>query len=169
MILIGCKKDSDNDPDIEKITIDGKNFKSLSVDNFDNNTDSTEWTFYPGGRFNFDTTNKFEGIASLSFFAVTSCFEIEKIQGVNVDKNNIYMIHFYYKMPPVNTGLCPTFELMLKQGSDFILNETISGNNDWTEKYFYFQPINNIPVKISIGVGTLEGLWLDKLIILEQL
>lgn len=153
------------------IELDGNSFKSTSINDFESLSDTSKWNIYTGGQFNIDTVNTFNGKSSAFLIAIDHCFETEKIEGVPVDKNKIYVIHFYYKMPPVNTGLCPTFELILKQGNEYLINEVIDGynaDNSWTEKYFYFQPENNIPVKIDIFVGTTLGIWIDDLIIFEE-
>lgn len=56
----------------------------------------------------------------------------------------------------------------MKQGNETVLLEGCDGTESWTEKYFYFQPINDIPIKIEILIGTFRGVWLDDLIVFEE-
>jgi len=176
LVLQGCaKKEAKNDTSGDNpvtITLDGKNFKSVSIDNFDNIKDTGNWNIYPGGSFLIDTANKFQGKSSVSLKAVSDCFILEKIQGVPVDKDKIYVIHFYYKLFATQvgeTGYCAgNFLIWLKQGDETVLMESCQGIESWTEKYFYFQPKNNVPVKIEHLVGPTHGVWLDNLIVFEQ-
>jgi hypothetical protein len=145
----------------------------LSIDRFDELSDTANWNLYPGGTLTIDTVNKFNGKSSIHMVTETDCFIVERIEGVEVDKDKVYVIHFHYKMEPMqigDPGFCVgPFMIRLKQGSEDIFMDGVMGVNSWTEKYFYFQPSNDIPVKIEILVGTKRGIRLDDLIILEEL
>jgi hypothetical protein len=169
----GCEENKDqiNEGQIT-MEIDGKNYKSTSIDNFDSLSDTADWNLYPGGSLSIDTSAKYNGASSLKLITETQCFVVERIKGVEVNKDKVYVIHFHYKMEPGqigDIGYCAgEFLIQLKQGNEYVLDEVISGVNDWTEKYFYFQPINNVPVKIKLLIGTERGVWLDDLILLEE-
>lgn len=175
LLIYGCESKNDttdqlNDGQIT-MEIDGKNFKSVSIDKFDNLSDTSNWNLYPGGKLSIDTVNKFNGESSIKLITETECFIVEGIKGVTVSKDKVYVIHFYYKMKPIqigDRGFCvgPCM-IRLKQGSEQIFMDGLSGVNDWTEKYFYFQPKNDIPVKVELLIGTDKGVWLDDLIVLE--
>ena len=173
----GCEKDNPVQDDQITMEIDGKTFKSASISNFESLSDTSEWNLFPGGVLEIDDTNQFNGISSLKLVSTSSCFHLEKIEGVPVDKDKIYVIHFFYQEPvttmeELNNGWNWTCmgpcRLELKQGSEVILSEWLAEINSWTEKYFYFQPKNNIPVKIDLLVGTQKGIWLDDLIVFEE-
>ncbi|RLD60122.1 MAG: hypothetical protein DRJ01_10185 [Bacteroidetes bacterium] len=173
LIFQACKKDDIEENNSITMEIDGKNFKSVSIDNFDNLSDSINWNIYPGGTFLIDTINKFNGNSSVNLKANGECFQLEKIEGIPVNKEKIYVIHFHYKLLSTQIGevghCVGDFMIRLKQGDETIFLDGCSGVDSWTEKYFYFQPINNIPVKIELLVGTEHGIWLDDLIVFQEL
>jgi hypothetical protein len=125
-----------------------------------------------GGSLSINTINKFNGKASLKLITESQCFVIEKVKGVDVDKDKINVLYFHYKMEPMqigDIGYCAgPFLIWLKQGNEDLLIDGVMGVNDWTEQYFYFQPKNNISVKIKLLIGTDRGVWLDDLILLEE-
>ena len=173
IILTSCKKDNEIvKDDFITIEIGGKKYKSVSIDDFNSLSDSSNWNIYPYGVFLIDTINKFNGEASVNLTADGGCFILEKIEGVPVDKEKIYFIHFYYKLLETQIGevghCFGDFMIWLKQGDETLLLDGCHGIESWTEKYFYFQPINNVPVKIKLLVGTEHGVWLDDLIVFEE-
>jgi len=172
-----CEKDNQQNVDQVTMKFDGKTFKSASINNFEIISDTSKWNLYPGGVMTIDDNNQFNGNSSLKLVSTSSCFHVEKIEGVPVTKDKIYVIHFFYHEPvttmeELNNGFMWTCmgpcRLELKQGNDVILSEWLAEIDDWAEKYFYFQPNNNIPVKIELLVGTRKGIWLDDLIVLEE-
>ena len=179
-LIYGCDKNNDTDKlKVGQITmvIDGKNYKSASIDNFESLSDTNDWNIYPGGELSIDTVNKLNGKSSIKLISSDQCFHVEKIEGIPVELNRNYVIHFHYKLPvttleELNNGLSWTcmgpFRLELKQGNEVILSEWLDEIDNWTEKYFYFQPINNVPVKLDLLIGTRKGVSLDDLITLEE-
>ena len=177
--LTNCKKndeivkdENDNEDDFITMEIGGTNYKSVSIDDFNSLSDSSNWNIYPDGVFLIDTVNKFNEEASVNLTADGGCFKLEKIEGVPVDKEKIYVIHFHYKLLETQIGeaghCVGDFMIWLKQGGETLLLDGCQGIESWTEKYFYFQPINNVPVKIELLVGTEHGVWLDDLIVFEE-
>jgi hypothetical protein len=174
-----CNKDNSDPVEEDRITmvIDGKNYKSTLVENFESHVDTSEWNLYPGGTLEIDTVNTFNGNSTLKLISTDNCFHLEKIEGIDVNKDKVYVIHFNYKLPittieELNNGFGWTcmgpYRIEIKQGQDILLSEWCAEIDSWTEKYFYFQPLNNVPVKIEFLVGTKKGLWLDDLLILEE-
>ena len=166
LLTNGCKKDTVDDSII--IELDGKTYKSLTVDDFESLSDTADWNIYPGGRFEFDSVNPFEGRNSIHLLPLTTCFELEKTEGVPVDPSKIYVVNFHYKMQPANTGFCVLFYMIIEQGNEYLATKTMRGTEGWFEKNVYFQPLNGIPVKIRIYVGNYTGVWLDNLIVFEE-
>ena len=172
ILFCNCKKESGNigpaDGSIIK-DIGGKLYQSKSIDDFESLSDTSNWNIYPGGVFMLDSINPFNGESSVHLLPITGCFELEKIEGIQVDMSKIYVVHFNYKMEPANYGFCPLFVINIWQGNELLLIASMSATNGWFENYEYFQPLNNIPVKIQISVGHFNGVWLDDLIVFEEL
>ncbi len=181
--ISGCVKDDSNsdlfllEEGVITMEFDGKNFLSTSIEKFEELVDTTEWNFNQGGTFEIDTVNTFNGNSSLKLISTDYCFNLEKTEGIPVSEEKVYVIHFNYRMPvttfeELNNGFGWTcmgpYRIEIKQGQDVLLSEWCPEIDSWTEKYFYFRPLNNVPVKIEFLVGTKKGLWLDDLLILEE-
>lgn len=177
--LVGCNKDTNDSGSLEagqiKLVIDGKNYKSLSIDNFDILNDTTNWNLAPNGVMKIDTVDKFNGKSSVYLKPTEFCFVLEKIKGIDVVVDKVYVIHFYYKFEShkvgdvsINTCGSAEFAVKVKQADKYIVNENLSGVSNWTEKYFYFKANSNVPVKIELIAGTDKGIHLDDLIVLSE-
>lgn len=181
IVFTSCKKDGEiieetKADQVFTMEIDGDRYKSISVEKFDNVSDTSEWITYSGGAVSINSNKAYNGNGSINFVSDNQCFLIDKTEGVSIKKDSLYVIHFQCKISaPAQiqkedlTGAClEPFRLELKQGNVAILSEWFKEHDSWTEKYFYFRPVNDAPVKINLMVGANRSIYLDDLSILEK-
>ncbi len=173
LLIVSCEKDDKEDENTNTTVINGQEYKILANDGFNNLIDTADWNFFNNGKIEISDDQSHNGSSYISLFANEQCFRIERIEGVTVNKDKIYMINFQYKLLGTQIGepgyFVGDFMIWLQQGDETIFMDGCSETEQWTDQFFYFLPVNNVPVKVILLIGTAHGVWLDDLIFLEEI
>ena len=133
---------------------------------FDNISDLDRWDIKSSsGSAAIDRTTKNSGNGSASFSS-TGCYNISMKEGFNVHKGSTYKVSYSILMTDDYVGCVGSFTSFLNQGGEEILYISEYDVPEWETRTYYFKADSDVPVKMTMSIGT-SNVWIDDLEIIE--